>query len=220
MRFPQMDVKTAKSRDSRIFEAHNRSDRWRGHRDRTSFDLYRKMTGRMINITIRRAEIRDADALPDIEQSAGETFRLIPGLAWLADGDNIPAERHRQLIAQGACWVAVGSDDYPVGFVCAEVLPSTELHIWEFDMRRDLQGNGFGRRLIQYAIDDARSRTLSAITLTTWRDVAWNENFYAKLGFETLPNDKVGPRLNEILLGEIEQGFAGEKRCAMRLSLN
>jgi len=173
----------------------------------------------MIDITIRRAEMRDADALPDIEQSAGETFRLIPELAWLADGDNIPAERHRHLIELGACWIAVGRDDHPVGFVSAEAILG-ELHVWEFDVRRDLQGGGIGRKLIQHAIDDAHARALSAVTLTTWRDVAWNEKFYAKLGFKTLSNHEINARLSDILRGEVEQGFAAEKRCAMRLSLS
>jgi GNAT superfamily N-acetyltransferase len=173
----------------------------------------------MTNITIRRAEIRDAEALPAIEQSAGETFRQIPELAWLADGDNIPAERHRKLIELGGCWVAVGPDDRPVGFVSAEALAG-ELHVWEFDVRRDLQGGGIGRRLIQHAIDDAQSRALSAVTLTTWRDVAWNEKFYAKLGFKTLSNHEANARLSDVLRGEVEQGFAAEKRCAMRPSLS
>jgi hypothetical protein len=43
---------------------------------------------------IRLAEIRDAELLPGIERSAGERFRLIPELAWIADGDDLPVEHH------------------------------------------------------------------------------------------------------------------------------
>ena len=53
-------------------------------------------------ITVRPARAEDAEALPQIEQSAGESFLAIPELAWLADGDNISAERHRVLIADGS----------------------------------------------------------------------------------------------------------------------
>jgi len=35
--------------------------------------------------TIRHATQQDAAAMPDIERSSGEAFRIIPNLAWIAD---------------------------------------------------------------------------------------------------------------------------------------
>jgi len=167
---------------------------------------------------IRRAEIRDAEALPHIERSAGQAFRQIPELAWIADDDDLPVERHRELIGRGACWVAVDQLDHPIGFLSAEVL-SGDLHIWELSVRLDRQRAGLGGRLVQHAIEDAKSRCLAAVTLTTFRGVAWNEPFYARLGFKTLDKHEVGRRIDEVLRAEIEHGLPEQSRCAMRLPI-
>jgi GNAT superfamily N-acetyltransferase len=168
--------------------------------------------------TIRMARDNDAEALPCIEQSAGEAFRTITELAWLADGDNVSLERHRALIAQGSCWVAADDQDRPVGFLSAGI-EGDVLHIWELDVRLDRQGSGIGRALLQQAIMDARRRGLAAVTLTTFREVAWNAPFYRKSGFRILEGAEVDERLASLLIGEAEHGMPAEQRCAMRLDL-
>lgn len=169
-------------------------------------------------ITIRPARAGDADALPDIEQSAGLAFRAIPELAWLADGDNVSPQRHRELIAEGTCWIAVDDKDRPVGFLSAGIEGET-LHIWEFDVRLNRQGSGIGRALLERAIKDARRRGLAAVTLTTFRDVAWNAPFYRKFGFHILEGAEIDERLASLLSGEAEHGMPAARRCAMRLEL-
>ncbi|RWA82977.1 GNAT family N-acetyltransferase [Mesorhizobium sp.] len=169
-------------------------------------------------ITIRPARSGDADALPDIEQSAGLAFRAIPDLAWLADGDNVSAERQRALIAEGACWVAADDQDRPVGFLSAG-LEGFALHIWELDVRLDRQGSGIGSALLERAIKDARRRGLAAVTLTTFRDVAWNAPFYRKFGFHILEGAEIDEWLASLLSGEVEHGMPAARRCAMRFDL-
>ena len=94
--------------------------------------------------SIRAAEARDAEALPTLENSAGTLFRSFPSLEWLADSEDLPVERYRELIAQGANWVAVDPDERPIAFLCGSV-EEDELHIWELGVRRDLQRFGIGR---------------------------------------------------------------------------
>ncbi len=156
--------------------------------------------------------------LPAIERSAGESFRQIPELAWIADGDDLTVEDYRKLIGQSTCWVALDQQDRPIGFLCAEVVFG-ELHVWEFAVLQDRQRSGLGRTLMQQAIAEARSRGLAALTLTTFRDVPWNEPFYERLGFKTLVQEEVGSRLDKILNSEIANGLPGQKRCAMRLNI-
>ncbi|TPI68952.1 GNAT family N-acetyltransferase [Mesorhizobium sp. B3-1-3] len=170
-------------------------------------------------ITIRPARAEDAEALPPIEQSAGEAFRAIPELAWLADADNVSPERHRALIAGGACWVAADEKDRPVGFLSAGMEGDT-LHIWELDVRLDRQGSGIGRALLERALGDARQRGLAAMTLTTFRDVAWNAPFYQRCGFRILEGADVDRRLADLLSDEADHGMALGQRCAMRLDLS
>ena len=120
----------------------------------------------MSNDNIRREEIRDAEVLPDIERSAGQAFRQIPNLAWIASEDDLSVEWHRRVIVLGTSWVAVDQQYDPIGFLSAEIL-SRELHIWEISVLLRRQRAGLGRLLIQRSIDDAESRSLTAIALTT-----------------------------------------------------
>ena len=168
--------------------------------------------------TVRIAQDAEAEALPGIEQSAGEAYRGITELAWIADDDNQTVERHCELIAEGTCWVAVEHDE-PVAFLSAEIRDDT-LHIWELAVRLDRQRLGIGRALLDKAIADARERRLAALTLTTFRDVIWNAPFYQKLGFQVLDDAQTGDRLRQILCREIEHGMPASRRCAMRLVLN
>ena len=169
--------------------------------------------------TIRPAREDDAELLPDVEQSAGEAFRTIPELAWLADGDNVSAERHRNLIRQGACLVATDDRDRPIGVLSAGI-EGDVLHIWELDVRRELQGRGIGRALLEQAVEDAWQRGLAAITLTTFRDVVWNAPFYRKCGFRILKGVEIDERLAALLRSEAEHGMPADRRCAMRLDLS
>lgn len=168
--------------------------------------------------TIRIAQDPDAEALPDIEQSAGEAYRGIEELAWIADDDNRTVERHRELIAKGTCWVAVELDDPPVAFLSAEIQDDA-LHIWELAVRLDRQRSGIGRAMLETAVADARRRRLVALTLTTFRDVIWNAPFYQKLGFRVMDDAQAGERLRQVLRREVEHGMPASRRCAMRLML-
>jgi ribosomal protein S18 acetylase RimI-like enzyme len=170
----------------------------------------------MIREHIRRAEITDAEALPAIERSAGQAFRQIPDLAWLADEDDLSAEWHRRMIVQGTSWVAVDPEGHPIGFLSAEVV-SDELHIWEISVLHERQRAGIGHRLIQRSLVDAISRNLAAITLTTFSHVIWNKPFYERIGFTALQRGQAGPRLDDLLRAETERGLPGDRRCAMRL---
>jgi GNAT superfamily N-acetyltransferase len=170
----------------------------------------------MTNIRLARED--DAESLPAIERSAGEAFRAIPELAWIADDDTMPVERHRELITERTSWVATDHLDRPIAFLSAQI-HGDALHIWEFAVRRDRQGSGIGRAMLETAIGDARTRGLRAVTLTTFRDVGWNAPFYVRLGFQTLDAGEPDERLAEALRHEARRGLPAEKRCAMRLVL-
>ncbi|TRW18462.1 GNAT family N-acetyltransferase [Glacieibacterium frigidum] len=159
---------------------------------------------------IRRATAADAALLPAIEQAAGASFAAVPGLEWIADDRVLDAEEHAAAIAAGTAWVA--DDGGLVGFLTATVA-SDALHIDEIAVLPDRQGAGIGRQLIATAVEEARARGLSAVTLTTFRDVAWNAPFYARLGFVEASD----ARLVALLAEEAERRLPG--RCAMLLTL-
>ena len=164
---------------------------------------------------IRPATLADAKSLPDIEESAGEIFRTIPGLAFVADDEGQSEERHRELIERGFAFVATNEASELVGFINGEELDGN-LHIWELAVHRDFQGQGLGRALIEEAKRYARANALPALTLTTFREVPWNAPFYQRLGFTLVENATTA--LKTILDREAEAGLPG--RCAMILRLD
>lgn len=167
------------------------------------------------SIKIRPAKPADVRHLPDIEQSAGELFRTIDDLAWIADSENLTDPRYADLIQGGASWVAETEDGRLIGFLCAEIMLG-ELHIHELAVALDFQRRGIGRQLLETAVVRAIEGDLSGVTLTTFRALAWNEPFYARAGFETLSADGLGPRLAAIMQFEIARGLPAFRRCAMR----
>jgi ribosomal protein S18 acetylase RimI-like enzyme len=167
---------------------------------------------------VRLTRTQDAQLLPTIERSAGELFREVPGLEPIADGDDTSAERHLVFVRAGTSWVAVDAFDRPFGFLCAGPY-GNELHIWELAVHRDHQRQGAGRALLETACAHARESGLVAVTLTTFRSVAWNELLYARFGFETLQPEELGYRLASVLAEENTRGLPQERRCAMRLML-
>ena len=163
--------------------------------------------------TIRPAKKNDAMALPDIERSSGEAFRQLPDLRWIADDTVTSQERHETFIRQGTAWIAHDDEKNTTGFLTAEIHQNV-LHIWQMSVRSDQQRKGIGRDLIRAAELWARSKLLTALTLTTFRDVPWNAPFYRSCGFE-LVNPIGYPMLLETLEAEREAGLPMEQRCAM-----
>jgi GNAT superfamily N-acetyltransferase len=167
--------------------------------------------------TIRLATLADAVLLPDLEQSAGLRFREAPGLGWVADDGNTPAGAYPPFIAAGTVWLAE-RDGAPVGFLAASE-EGEALHVLELAVVLEAQGQGAGRALMAAAEAKARDLGLRALTLTTFRDLAWNERFYQRLGFRTLAPGELDGRLKSYLAKEVAKGLPGERRCAMRLTL-
>jgi GNAT superfamily N-acetyltransferase len=163
---------------------------------------------------VRHAETRDLFALPDIERSAGETFRN-SAHPWVADHAPSPAEAYLDMAADGLVWV-VAQETQLAGFVACEAFGDT-LHVWELAVRQDCQGRGLGRALMGAAIEEADRRATRAVTLTTFRNVAWNAPFYERMGFRTIEPEDLDLRLAQTLANEAARGLSD--RCAMVLDL-
>jgi ribosomal protein S18 acetylase RimI-like enzyme len=176
------------------------------------------MSGVQFGMNISLATESQLPALADIEKSAAQAFLDIHDLAWLAEGEVQPLERHRDLMHLGTNWVACDDRGKPVGFLSAEVF-GNDLHIWELSVHRDHQGVGLGRSLMEKAIAGARLRRLKSVTLTTFRDVPWNAPFYQRLGFQRLDLQDTPERLRQNLELEKDHGMPLDRRCAMILEI-
>jgi GNAT superfamily N-acetyltransferase len=167
---------------------------------------------------VRRARPCDADALPAIERSAAELFRLDPPLAWLADTEVADAAFHLQAIQQARVWVAEDTEGQLSGFLRA-VPVDNQLHVEELSVSQHFQGQGIGRKLLSAVIAQAGEQQLCAVTLTTFRDVPWNAPFYQRMGFTLLKADETAAHLIDALHQDSVHGLPAERRCAMRLIL-
>lgn len=119
---------------------------------------------------------------------------------------------------KGLLWVAVAADDRPVGFALFERFPDS-LHLEEVDVHPDAARRGLGRRLIEVAAEQARAAGERHITLTTFRHVAWNAPYYARLGFRELPPEAWSPAIRERVAREAADGLDPERRVVMQRDL-
>lgn len=168
------------------------------------------------SIRIRLAHTDDLDSLPEIERSAGEAFRDSSQAA-VANDAPTPADSYLPMLAEGLVWVAEDKGQL-IGFAAGQIYLDA-LHIWEIAVRHDRQGRGAGRALMARAIDEARAQDLPAVTLSTFRDIAFNGPFYASLGFRELMPEELNGRLTAVLMRERRLGLDADARCAMRLTL-
>lgn len=151
--------------------------------------------------------------MPGIERAAAAAFAAEPSLAGLDFSRTRSEADFARLIRKGHCLVAhVG--EALAGFIVAERF-SRELHIWEMDVAPQFQRRGIGAGLVRAAQIDARNTGIAALTLTTFRDVAWNAPFYARLGFEEVTALDAHPRLAGELANEVDDGLPADRRCAM-----
>ncbi|WP_372983385.1 GNAT family N-acetyltransferase [Microbacterium sp.] len=75
----------------------------------------------------------------------------------------------------------------PAGFV--HVLDSDgHAHLEQLSVLPTVGRQGFGRRLVSAALDEARDRGYTRMTLRTYAEIPWNAPFYASCGFlESIP---------------------------------
>ena len=167
---------------------------------------------------IRPARRVELGALNAIERDAGVRFDAIAELAdlpeVLAPADGLAAAYER-----GQVWVAAArSGGTLVGFAYADLVDGA-VHLEELDVVPKWGGRGIGRALVATVVADAAARGLSAVTLTTFRDVPWNAPFYARLGFRVVAPAELGPGLARIFAHEARRGLPERLRVVMRRDL-
>jgi GNAT superfamily N-acetyltransferase len=168
-------------------------------------------------IEIRPTRPDEASLLPAIERSAGRSFAQVPGLEWIADDEILSQAQHRRFVALGGSWLAADGGR-AVGFACASPAGG-DLHLWQVAVRAEAQRRGIGRQLVVAVVEHGRSLGAARVTLTTFRQVRWNEPFYRSLGFRTLAPQELDERLTGVLAAEAATGIPAERRCAMALEL-
>lgn len=161
---------------------------------------------------IRLAGPEHVGVLPDIERASATLF-----------GDSLPESVISHVTSldslgaaqrAGLLWVALESAGAPVGFAIASTCGG-RVHLEELDVLPRHGRRGIGTALIEAVEDCARDRGCVEMTLTTFRDVPWNAPFYARLGFEVIPEQQLGGELARRLSDEAALGLERSRRVAM-----
>lgn len=172
----------------------------------------------MSDFVICPARPADIEAMRRIERRAAALFAATPGYEFCVTAALRDEAEHQHVLAVGRTFLALAEDGAPAGFAMLQPLDG-EAHLVEIDVDPDYQRRGLARRLIEEACAWAVSRSLRAMTLTTYRDIPWNAPYYARLGFVAFEPDADRPSLLEVIKREKDWGFAFAPRIAMRKTL-
>jgi GNAT superfamily N-acetyltransferase len=170
-----------------------------------------------VRYEIRLARVDEIALLGAIEDAAAELFAGTTLADSIPDGTASPADLAAAQRA-GMLWVAVAPDDAPVGFAYTRWL-GDEPHLEELDVHPEHGRRGLGAQLVRAFLSWARSRGATGVTLSTFRDIPWNEPFYARLGFRALAAAELTAPMRELIASETRKGLPANRRVLMRLAL-
>lgn len=166
---------------------------------------------------IRDASHDDLGSLAELERTAAQQFRAL-GI----DGDFLDEatsiDELSDAQADGRLWVAMRGDRC-VGFAVAFLLDDGGAWLEEIDVHPEHGRRGLGRGLVGRVIEWARRNGSHSLSLTTFRDVAWNAPFYASVGFRELAPELYSDQIRAIVADEKSRDLPMDRRLAMRLEL-
>jgi GNAT superfamily N-acetyltransferase len=166
---------------------------------------------------VRPARPDDVPALPEVERRASALFDGLAVAEGVAEDVTTLADFHAGERA-GLLWVAATAAGEVVGFALVEMLDG-HAHLDEVDVLPAHGRRGLGAALVRAVCAFAARAGLAAVTLTTFRDVPWNQPFYARLGFRPLAPEAWGPGLVRTVAKEAAIGLDPGDRVVMRCEI-
>jgi GNAT superfamily N-acetyltransferase len=167
-----------------------------------------------VTVAIRPPRHDELEALVAIEHEAGALFAAV-GMPEIAGDGPGSVDELEPFRAAGRAWVAVDADDRPIAYLIATIVDGCA-HIEQVSVAPAHGRRGVGAALIDHLAKVARTEGCPALTLTTFRDVAWNAPYYERLGFtEVAPADQ-GPELAALVAAEAARIPDDAPRVAMR----
>ena len=167
----------------------------------------------MSEYVIGLSESDDVIGLPALECRAAALFStedLSPELA----AEETPLSVFEQAQREARLIVARNKAGRVVGFAHL-IWVGGLAHLEEVDVEPEFGRRGIGRLLVEASCEWARARESDRITLSTFRNVAWNAPFYARLGFSEIREADLSAELRRLREKEGREGLDPNKRIMM-----
>ena len=165
-----------------------------------------------MNPGVRPMRPDDFARVQEIERDAGGLFLPI-GMPEIADDEPPGIESLAEYAEAGRAWV-IDLPEEVAAYVLVDVVDRAG-HIEQVTVATRYARRRLGALLIDRVQDWAGRRGLAKLTLTTFRDVAWNRPYYERLGFREVPEDEIGPEMAQIVAHEREHGLWRWPRVVM-----
>jgi len=167
----------------------------------------------MFEVVFRNARLDEIDLLRQLEREAATRFAVL-GIPPIEITDAcVLAER----IGQGQLLIAE-VDGRAVGLVIFSQVDGTA-YIEELDVHSAFAHRRLGAALIDAVEVWAKPVGLSALTLSTFRDIPFNAPYYGRLGFVIMREEELGPGLTAIAQKHASTGVNVAPRVWMRRQL-
>ena len=160
----------------------------------------------------------DAPAVATVAVDAGQRFASSPDPRIAACAEHAPwsPDDLAPFVDEARAWVATAEGGTVVGYLLAEVHDGCG-HVEEVSVDRAHGGRGIATALLDEALRWAAALELPAVTLTTFRDVAWNRTFYERRGFRVVDERDWSPAMAaKVAHEEAAYGLPAELRVVMR----
>ncbi|MBA3067134.1 MAG: GNAT family N-acetyltransferase [Hyphomonas sp.] len=153
-------------------------------------------------------------ALIAVDLASGQLFAGTGLLPEWAEGDFVPADVLEAAVPGGHLFAARSPKGNPVGFALTSVRDGS-LYLDQISVDPAHGRRGLGGALVRRVVKDAGRRKLKTVTLSTFRDVAWNGPFYRSLGFREVPRRKMTGWMLDLEGAQAERGLDVDQRCFM-----
>lgn len=169
---------------------------------------------------VRHAVRSDLHLLPSIERMAATRFAGL-GLDPPYERCFISAEEFEERQSRGRLWVVTRGRgrDRPLGFATCSLIDASA-HLDELDVIPQHGQRGAGSLLLSAVCAWAEALHYPAITLSTARNLPWNEPFYRRRGFRELAETAYTVGLRSLRTAEAAAGFCLQNRVIMRRELH
>ncbi|NPC98429.1 GNAT family N-acetyltransferase [Nocardioides sp. zg-DK7169] len=160
---------------------------------------------------VRAAAPRDLRRLAPLEAAADAVLLAALGVEPADAGWGEPVDGRDRDLRPGFLLVA---GDPPIGFAHVQVIDG-DAHLEQLAVHPDHARRGLGTALVRAALEEARWAGHERLSLTTYREVAFNEPFYRRLGFTEVERPSGWQR--RLVVEERERGL---ERAGARILLD